>query len=206
MAAVLGGCQSLHTNSLDEAYALPSEEAVTLALRTQQVIAYETGVTAQPDPLGGSYFLERLTLDVEAAANDYIRRIDEMGGMIAAIECGFPQSEIARASYEYQREIEQGEQVIVGVNKFTEEGEQPINVLHIDESAEGKQIERLAALKRSRKDSEVAKSLGALRQAAEGTESTMPYILDAVRAYATVGEICGALKDVFGSYTETSFL
>ena len=143
MAAVLGGCQSLHTNSLDEAYALPSEDAVTLALRTQQVIAYETGVTAEPDPLGGSYFLERLTLDVEAAANDYMRRIDEMGGMIPAIERGFPQSEIAQASYEYQREIEQGEQVIVGVNKFTEEGEQPIEVLQIDESAERKQIERL---------------------------------------------------------------
>src|SRR5579872_2858990 len=141
MAAVFGGCQSLHTNSLDEAYALPSEDAVTLALRTQQVIAYETGVTAVRDPLGVSYFLERLTFDVEAAANDYVRRIDDMGGMIPAIERGFPQSEIAQASYEYQREIEQGEQVIVGVNKFTEEGEQPIEVLQIDESAERKQIE-----------------------------------------------------------------
>ena len=206
MAAVLGGCQSLHTNSLDEAYALPSEDAVTLALRTQQVIAYETGVTAEPDPLGGSYFLERLTLDVEAAANDYIRRIDEMGGMIPAIERGFPQSEIAQASYEYQREIEQGEQVIVGVNKFTEEVAQPIEVLQIDESAERKQIERLTALKSRRSASEVAKTLGALRRAAEGTENTMPYILDAVRAYATVGEICEALKEVFGSYTETNFL
>src|SRR6478752_1901922 len=151
MAAVLGGCQSLHTNSLDEAYALPSEDAVTLALRTQQVIAYETGVTAEPDPLGGSYFLEQLTLDMEAAANRYIQTIDGMGGMIPAIERGFPQSEIAQASYEYQREIEQGDQVIVGVNKFVEEGEQPIEVRHIDESAEQKQIERLGALKRSRK-------------------------------------------------------
>src|SRR5579862_6664324 len=161
MAAVLGGCQSLHTNSLDEAYALPSEDAVTLALRTQQVIAYETGVSAEPDPLGGSYFLERLTLDVEAAANDYIRRVDEMGGMIPAIERGFPQSEIAQASYEYQREIEQGEQVIVGVNKFTEEGEQPdqpMSVLQIDESAERKQIERLQAVRRRRSASEVAKT------------------------------------------------
>jgi methylmalonyl-CoA mutase N-terminal domain/subunit len=209
MAAVLGGCQSLHTNSLDEAYALPSEDAVTLALRTQQVIAYETGVTAEPDPLGGSYFLERLTLDVEAAASQYIQKIDEMGGMIPAIERGFPQSEIAQASYEFQREIEQGEQVIVGVNKFTEEGEQPdqpMSVLQIDESAGRKQIERLEALKRRRSASEVAKTLGALRRAAEGTENTMPYILDAVRAYATVSEICGALKDVFGTYTETSFL
>src|SRR5579862_6999341 len=161
MAAVLGGCQSLHTNSLDEAYALPSEHAVTIALRTQQVIAYETGVTAEPDPLGGSYFLERLTLDVEAAADDYIRRIDEMGGMIPAIERGFPQAEIAQASYEYQREIEQGEQVIVGVNKFTEEGEQPdqpMSVLQIDESAERKQIERLQAVRRRRSASEVAKT------------------------------------------------
>ena len=179
---------------------------MTLALRTQQVIAYETGVTAEPDPLGGSYILERLTLDVEAAANQYIKKIDEMGGMIPAIERGFPQSEIAQASYEYQREIEQGEQVIVGVNKFTEEGEQHIDVLRIDGSAEQKQIERLAVLKRRRKAAEVAKTLGALRKAAEGTENTMPYILDAVRAYATVGEICLALKDVFGSYTETSFL
>ena len=206
MAAVLGGCQSLHTNSLDEAYALPSEDAVTLALRTQQVIAYETGVTAEPDPLGGSYFLERLTLDVEAAANQYIRRIDEMGGMIAAIERGFPQSEIAQASYEYQREIEQGEQVIVGVNTFTEEDEQRIDVLRIDARAEQKQIERVREVRQRRSASDVAKTLGDLRRAAEGTENTMPYILDAVRAYATVGEICGALKDAFGSYTETSFL
>jgi methylmalonyl-CoA mutase N-terminal domain/subunit len=206
MAAVLGGCQSLHTNSLDEAYALPSEDAVTLALRTQQVIAYETGVTAEPDPLGGSYFLERLTLDVEAAANQYIRRIDEMGGMIAAIERGFPQSEIAQASYEYQREIEQGEQIIVGVNKFTDEDEQPIDVLRIDARAEQKQIERVREVRRRRSASDVARTLDDLRRAAEGTENTMPYILDAVRAYATVGEICGALKDVFGSYTETSFL
>ncbi len=206
LAAVLGGCQSLHTNSLDEAYALPSEDAVTLALRTQQVIAHETGVTAAPDPLGGSYFLERLTLDVEAAANEYIRRIDAMGGMIPAIERGFPQSEIAHASYEYQREIEQGEQVIVGVNKFADETEQPIDVLEIDETAERKQIERLAGVKKKRNAAGVARTLDALRHAAEGPENTMPYILDAVRAYATVGEICGALKDVFGAYTETSVL
>jgi methylmalonyl-CoA mutase N-terminal domain/subunit len=206
MAAVLGGCQSLHTNSLDEAYALPSEDAVTLALRTQQVIAYETGVTAEPDPLGGSYFLERLTLDVEEAANGYIRRIDEMGGMIPAIERGFPQSEIAQASYEYQREIERGEQVIVGVNKFTEEAEPPIDVLQIDETAEQKQIERIREVRRRRNEGAVARTLDDLRRAAEASGNTMPFILDAVRAYATVGEICGALKDVFGSYTETSVL
>ncbi len=132
MAAVLGGCQSLHTNSLDEAYALPSEHAVTVALRTQQVIAYETGVTAEPDPLGGSYFLEKLTLDVEEAANKYIRQIDEMGGMIPAIERGFPQTEIANASYEFQHSVEMGESVIVGVNKFTEKDEKPIELLQID--------------------------------------------------------------------------
>src|SRR6516164_6455079 len=143
LAAVLGGCQSLHTNSLDEAYALPSEHAATLALRTQQVIAYETGVTKEPDPLGGSYYLEHLTSAVESAANEYIRRIDEMGGMIPAIERGFPQTEIARASYEYQHSIEQGESVIVGVNKFNEAEEQPIDVLQIDEASERRQVESL---------------------------------------------------------------
>jgi methylmalonyl-CoA mutase N-terminal domain/subunit len=205
LAAVLGGCQSLHTNSLDEAYALPSEHAVTIALRTQQVIAYESGVTAEPDPFGGSYFLERLTLDVEAAAQDYIRRIDAMGGMIPAIEQGFPQIEIARASYEYQQAVEHNEQVIVGVNQFTEEGDQrPIDLLDIGESASRRQIERLAEVKRARSAAEVSRTLDALCRAAQGTENTMPYILDAVRAYATVGEICAALGDIFGSYTETS--
>src|SRR5580700_9760740 len=147
MAAVLGGCQSLHTNSLDEAYALPSEHAVTIALRTQQVIAYESGVTNVPDPLGGSYFVERLTLDVEKAANDYIRRIDEMGGMINAIERGYPQTEIANASYEYQHSVELRDSVIVGVNKFTEQQESPIELLQIDESAGAHQLEKLARLK-----------------------------------------------------------
>ena len=137
MAAVLGGAQSLHTNSLDEAWALPSEHAVTLALRTQQVIAFESGVTAAPDPFGGSYYLERLTLDLEAGARDYIRRIDEMGGMIAAIERGFPQAEIARASYEYQRKVERGEAVVVGVNRYRVEEEKPIETLRIDQSARG---------------------------------------------------------------------
>ena len=133
MAAVLGGAQSLHTNSLDEAYALPSEQAVTLALRTQQILAYETGVTATPDPLGGSYFLERATLDMEAAANEYIQRIDQLGGMIPAIEAGFPQSEIAAASYSYQREIETSERVIVGVNRFQSE-DQPLELLQVDQT------------------------------------------------------------------------
>ena len=179
---------------------------MTLALRTQQVIAHETGVTAQPDPLGGSYFVERLTLDMEAAAHRYIQTIDEMGGMIPAIERGYPQSEIAQASYEYQKEIERGEQVIVGVNKFTEESEAPIDVLQIDASSEGKQIQRLEVLKRTRSAVAVANALDDLRHGAEGRENTIPLILGAVRAYATVGEICGALKEVFGSYTETSVL
>ena len=206
MAAVLGGCQSLHTNSLDEAYALPSEHAVTVALRTQQVIAYETGITAEPDPLGGSYFLEKLTLDVEEAANKYIRQIDEMGGMIPAIERGFPQTEIANASYEFQHSVEMGESVIVGVNKFTEKVEKPIELLQIDATAERRQIEKLREVKARRSAGEVEKALANLKRAAEGTENTMPFILDAVRVYATVGEIAASLGEVFGSYTETSVL
>src|SRR5580704_12131254 len=204
MAAVLGGCQSLHTNSLDEAYALPSEDAVTLALRTQQVIAFESGVAAVPDPFGGSYFLERLTLDVEAAANRYIRAIDDMGGMIHAIERGFPQTEIANASFEYQKSVEQGESVVVGVNQFTERDEKPIDLLQIDATAERRQIERLHEVKSRRSQAEVDRTLNALRTAAEGTANTMPFILDAVRAYATVGEMCAAMRDVFGAYTEVS--
>ncbi|HWZ33419.1 MAG TPA: methylmalonyl-CoA mutase family protein [Bryobacteraceae bacterium] len=206
MAAVLGGCQSLHTNSLDEAYALPSEHAVTIALRTQQVIAHESGVANVPDPLGGSYFLEKLTLDVEKAANDYIRAIDDMGGMINAIERGYPQTEIANASFEFQKSVEHGDSVIVGVNKFTEQDEKPIELLQIDASAERRQVERLREMKQRRKQSDVDRTLNALRRAAEGSENTMPFILDAVRAYATVGEMCTALRDVFGAYTETSVL
>jgi len=205
LAAVLGGAQSLHTNSLDEAYALPGEHAVTIALRTQQVLAYETGVTATPDPLGGSYFLERLTLDTEQAAHEYIGRIDAMGGMIAAIEAGFPQREIAAASYRYQREVESGERTIVGVNRFQSD-DQPIELLQIDENAARQQAAKLADLRRRRDSSRVTGSLDALRRAAEGTENTMPYILDAVRAYATLGEICDALRGVFGGYQETSHL
>ncbi|MBV8809693.1 MAG: methylmalonyl-CoA mutase family protein, partial [Acidobacteriaceae bacterium] len=197
MAAVLGGAQSLHTNSLDEAYALPSEQAVTLALRTQQILAYETGVINTPDPLGGSYFLERLTLDMEGAANDYIGRIDKLGGMIAAIEAGFPQKEIATASYRYQREVEEGERIIVGANRFESE-DQPIELLQIDQSAERQQREKLRALRDRRDNAAVRRTLDALSKASEGTENTMPYILDAVRAYATVGEVCEALRKVFG--------
>jgi methylmalonyl-CoA mutase, N-terminal domain len=205
MAAVLGGAQSLHTNSLDEAYALPSEHAVTIALRTQQVLAYESGVTNAVDPLGGSYFLEKLTLQTEAAANEYIRRIDEMGGMIAAIDAGFPQSEIASASYRYQREIETGQRTIVGVNRFQSD-DQPVDLLQIDESSGRHQIAKLAALRARRDNGRVRQALDALKRAAEGTENTMPCLLDAVRAYATLGEICDAFRGVFGTYTETTHL
>jgi methylmalonyl-CoA mutase N-terminal domain/subunit len=205
MAAVLGGAQSLHTNSLDEAYALPGEHAVTIALRTQQVLAYESGVTNAADPLGGSYFLEKLTLESETAANDYIRRIDELGGMIAAIEAGFPQTEIAAASYRYQREIESGERTIVGVNRFQSD-DQPIELLQIDETSSRRQTAKLAALRARRDNGKVQRTLDALRRAAEGTENTMPFLLDAVRAYATLGEICDALRGVFGTYQETSHI
>jgi methylmalonyl-CoA mutase, N-terminal domain len=205
LAAVLGGAQSLHTNSLDEAYALPSEHAVTIALRTQQVLAYESGVPAYPDPLGGSYFLETLTLQSERAANDYIRRIDEMGGMIAAIESGFPQREIAAASYRYQREVEAEERIIAGVNRF-QANDEPIELLDIDESAARLQCEKLAALRKRRDNTRVRNSLDRLRRAAEGSENTMPLLLDAVRAYATLGEISDALRSVFGSYQEQAHI
>ena len=206
LAAVLGGAQSLHTNSLDEAYALPSQQAVTLALRTQQVIAHESGVTEAPDPLGGSYFLERLTLEMEEAARHYIRRIDQMGGMITAIEEGFPQREIAQASYEYQRAIETGERKIVGVNVFREQEQRPIELLAIDESSQRRQVEKLAALRKRRSRERVETALAALRGAAQGAGNTMPCILEAVRAYATLGEICEALREVFGTYQEKSIL
>jgi methylmalonyl-CoA mutase, N-terminal domain len=205
MAAVLGGAQSLHTNSLDEAYALPSEQAVTLALRTQQILAYETGVANTPDPLGGSYFVEKITLEMEAAANEYIDRIDKFGGMIPAIEAGFPQSEIAAASYRYQREVEQGERVIVGANRF-QSNDQPIDLLQIDQTSQKHQEEKLHALRQRRNNAAVERALDDLSRAAEGTENTMPYIIDAVRCYATVGEICNALRRVFGSYAETTHL
>jgi methylmalonyl-CoA mutase N-terminal domain/subunit len=204
---VLGGAQSLHTNSLDEAYALPGEHAVTIALRTQQVLAFESGVAAAPDPFGGSYFLEHLTLSTEAAANRYIRQIDEMGGMIAAIEAGFPQTEIASASYRYQREIESGQRTIVGVNRFqsgvSQSDAQPIELLRIGEAATRRQTAKLAALRARRDNGNVQKTLSALRRAAEGADNTMPPLLDAVRAYATLGEICDALRAVFGTYQET---
>ena len=206
MAAVLGGTQSLHTNSLDEAYALPSEQAVTLALRTQQVIAHESNVAAVADPLGGSWYVESLTDQVEAAALDYIRKIDEIGGMIAAIERGYPQSEIANASYAYQRAIETNEQIIVGVNAYQSQTPEQIDLLQIDESSEKAQVEKVAALRVRRDNRRVQESLTALKSAAASDGNTMPSILDAVRASATLGEICDTFRAVFGTWEESSII
>jgi methylmalonyl-CoA mutase N-terminal domain/subunit len=202
MAAVLGGAQSLHTNSLDEAWALPSEHAATLALRTQQVIAYESGVTAEPDPFGGSYFLERLTAELERGAREYIEKIDAMGGMIPAIESAYPQAEIARASYDYQRRVETGDAVVVGVNRYRESDAAAPEILRIDKSAETLQTEKLRLLRAKRNNEFSTQTLNALKRAAETNANLMPPILDAVRAYATLGEICAALKDVFGTWEE----
>jgi len=203
LAAVMGGTQSLHTNSLDEAWALPTEFAATLALRTQQIIAHETGVANIADPLGGSYFVEALTNEVERGAWDYIHKIDALGGMVAAIERSYPQREIADASYRYQMAVDRKEKIIVGVNEYTGQ-EKPIDVLQIGESVRASQIERLRELRADRSSDEVTRRLAALRKAAQGAENLMPHIYDAVKAYATLGEICAALRDVFGAYEEVA--
>src|SRR3979490_1900849 len=203
LAAVMGGTQSLHTNSLDEAWALPTEFAATLALRTQQIIAHETGVANTADPLGGSYFVEALTNEVERGAWDYICKIDALGGMIAAIERSYPQREIADASYRYQMAVDRKEKIIVGVNEFTGE-EKPIEVLQIGESVRASQIERLRKVRADRSGDEVNRRLAALRKAAQGDENLMPHIYEAVKSYATLGEICAALRDVFGTYEEVA--
>jgi len=214
LAAVLGGTQSLHTDSYDEALALPTEEAARIALRTQQIIAYESGVTQTVDPLGGSYFLERFTLDMEKGAFDYFEKLDAMGGMVKAIERGYPQKEIAEASYQYQRAAEANEKITVGVNEFAIEEGSP-HILYIDESVARQQAVKLKALRGRRSNEAVTRTLDALKKAAAqepraGTNgkispaNTMPYIIDAVRAYATVGEICEALREVYGTYTEVS--
>ncbi|HUJ94059.1 MAG TPA: methylmalonyl-CoA mutase family protein [Terriglobales bacterium] len=214
LAAVLGGTQSLHCDSYDEALALPTEEAARIALRTQQIIAYETGVTETVDPLGGSYFLENLTLQMEKGAFDYFSKLDAMGGMVQAIEHGYPQKEIAEAAYQYQRAVEAKEKVIVGVNEFQID-EPPPNILYIDESVAQAQSAKLKALRSRRSNHEVRRRLDALKQAAAqepqagengniSATNTMPCIIEAVRAYATVGEICDTLREVYGAYTETS--
>jgi methylmalonyl-CoA mutase N-terminal domain/subunit len=203
LAAVMGGTQSLHTNSLDEAWALPTEFAATLALRTQQILAHETGVANTVDPFGGSYFVETLTSEMEKAAWKYIRKIDEMGGMIPAIERGYPQREIADASYRYQVSVDRKEKIIVGVNDFVGE-EKPIEILRIDESVREKQSRQLRKLRSERSNNAVTRELAALRKAAQGTENLMPHIYAAVKAYATLGEICDSLREVFGTHEEAS--
>jgi methylmalonyl-CoA mutase N-terminal domain/subunit len=203
LAAVMGGTQSLHTNSLDEAWALPTEFAATLALRTQQIIAHETGVTNTADPLGGSYFLEALTEQVERGAWDYIHKIDALGGMVAAIERSYPQREIADASYRYQMAVDRKQKIIVGVNEYASQ-EKPIEVLQISESVRASQIERLRNLRSERSGDSVNRQLSELRKAAEATGNLMPQIYEAVKAYATLGEICAALGDVFGTYEEVA--
>ncbi len=202
LAAVLGGTQSLHTNSYDEALALPTELSVMIALRTQQIIADESGVANTVDPLGGSYVIERLTDDIEKAAEDYIRKIDEMGGMLKAIEAGYPQKEIHESAYRYQMEVERGERVIVGVNRFVMDEEPPVGeILKVDPALEKKQIERLKELKKRRNQRNVEESLKNLRRAAENDDNLMPFIIEAVRNYATVGEIVKTLKEIYGTYT-----
>ncbi len=214
LAAVLGGTQSLHIDGYDEALALPTEEAARIALRTQQIIAYESGVAHTVDPLGGSYFLESQTLQMEKGALDYFGKLDAMGGMVKAIERGYPQKEIAEAAYHYQRAAEAKEKVIVGANQFVIEEESP-EILYIDESVAKHQSEKLKVLRASRSNDEVKRCLEALKKAAaqepkagsngnSSSANTMPFIVDAVRAYATVGEICEALREVYGTYTETS--
>jgi methylmalonyl-CoA mutase N-terminal domain/subunit len=206
LAGVLGGTQSLHTDAYDEALALPTDRAALIALRTQQIIAEETGVVNTVDPLGGSYYLEALTEKMEQEALEYFRKIDAMGGMVAAIEKGFPQREIQDSAYQYQKAVERGEQVIVGVNKYTmtdEPAEVPI--LLIDESVRDHQVERLDQTRTRRDKGAVANALDRLRLAAQNKENTMPATLEAVRAYATLGEICSALRDVYGIYEEPAF-
>jgi methylmalonyl-CoA mutase N-terminal domain/subunit len=205
LAAVLGGTQSLHTNSLDEAWALPTEEAVTIALRTQQVIAHESGITNTVDPLAGSYFVEKLTLETERACYEYFDRIDALGGMVAAIEKGFPQKEIHDAAYAYQQAIERKEAVIVGVNDFVTEEERPITLLVIDESVARQQRQKLEELRKQRDNSRVRATLESLSSAAATDANLMPYILACVRAYATLGEMCDVLRRVFGTYEEPAF-
>ena len=214
LSAVLGGTQSLHTNSFDEALALPTEQSARIALRTQQIIGYESGVPQTIDPLAGSYYMESLTNEIEKETIEYLDKIDNLGGMLAAIESGFIQSEIHNSAYEYQESIEKKQQIIVGVNEFVIEEESP-NTLYIGESVAQHQSAKLKKLRARRSNEEVQRRLAELKKAAAqepraesngniSSANTMPYIVDAVRAYATVGEICEALRQVYGTYTEVS--
>ncbi len=206
MAAVLGGTQSLHTNSMDEALCLPSEQAVQIALRTQQLIAYETGVCDTVDPLGGSYYIEKLTGEIYEGAGEYIRKIDEMGGAVSAIEKGFIQKEIQDSAYRYQREIESGERVVIGVNRFHVEEDKPTSLLRVDPSVRLAQVENLRKLRAGRDHERVKKTLAELKSCAEGNGNLMISVLDAVKAYATLGEICDTLRLVFGEYQQVKTL
>ncbi|MCL6097247.1 MAG: methylmalonyl-CoA mutase family protein [Bacteroidetes bacterium] len=202
LAAVLGGTQSLHTNSRDEALALPTEDSVKIALRTQQIVAYESGVTNTIDPLAGSYYVESLTNQIEKEAEEYINRVDSMGGMISAIEAGYIQSEIQKSAYRFQQEIERGERIIVGVNKFQEKDEQKNELLKIDGKVQRDQIAFLKKVRAERNNEDVKLKLSALKKAAEGNENLIPFILEAVKTYASIGEISNTLREVFGEYKE----
>jgi len=206
LSAVLGGTQSLHTNSMDEALALPSEEAVQIALRTQQLIAYETGVTDTVDPLAGSYYVEALTREIFDRAEEYIGKIDDMGGAVAAIEQGYIQREIQDSAYKYQRDIEKEERIVVGLNRFQVEEEKPSNLLRVDPAVRVAQIEKLKQLKSERDGERLKNTLADLKQGAEGNANVMPLILEAVKAYATLGEICNVLREVFGEYQQVNTL
>jgi len=206
LAGVLGGTQSLHTDAYDEALALPTDHAALIALRTQQIIAEETGVANTVDPLGGSYFVEALTEKMEEGAREYFRKIDSLGGMVSAIERGFPQREIQDSAYQYQKAVERGDQVIVGVNKYEMEDEpSTVPILVIDESVRQHQVERLEQTRAKRDNAAVENALDKLRRAAKNEENTMPATIEAVREYATLGEICAALRDVYGVYEEPAF-
>jgi methylmalonyl-CoA mutase N-terminal domain/subunit len=198
---VLGGTQSLHTNGFDEALALPTEEAARIALRTQQIVAFESGSTMTVDPLGGSHYVEALTKEVEEKAWEYIRKIDEMGGAVAAIEAGYIQKEIASSAYQYQRDIESGDKVIVGVNKFSIEEPPFENLFTVDDTIRQVQIDKINKVKASRDNARLEQTLKSLEEAAKDGSNVMPKILDAVEAYATLGEVCDVMRGVFGEYT-----
>jgi methylmalonyl-CoA mutase N-terminal domain/subunit len=198
----LGGTQSLHTNSMDEALALPSQHAVKIALRTQQILAEESGVANTIDPLGGSFFVETLTNEMENEARRTFERIDDLGGVLPAIAAGFFQQEIAEAAYQYQREIDSGQRHIVGVNAFKEQGPLSVPILEMDPQGYDRQVNRLRTLRKQRDNGAVGQALDRLRLACQGTENTMPHILQAVRVYATLGEIIDVMREVFGTYDE----
>jgi methylmalonyl-CoA mutase N-terminal domain/subunit len=206
MSAVLGGTSSLHTNSMDEALALPSEQAVQVALRTQQIIAYETGVADTVDPLAGSYYIEKLTDEIEARAQAYIDTIEKMGGPVVAIEKGYVQKEIQESAYRYQKEIESNERIIVGLNKFQVQEEKPKELLKVDPTVRDQQVERLRELKGQRNQYEVRDALTGVKEAAKSGANLMPPILEAVRSMATLGEICDTLREVFGEYEAAPFV